>query len=114
VEQLAPNAYGNGEHFRLRIEAFALAVALLALNILDLVVTHANITLLGAIEANPLMAPLIGTPAAVVAKVGIPIVIMGLTLRISSRRVVRLLRFGVALYLAISIVTLGQFAIAIV
>lgn len=92
----------------LRKVAVALAIALLALNILDIVVTNVLVEGFGATEVNPLMAPLVGTPWMVVLKVGIPIVVIGLATRVSSRRSAALLSIVVAVYVLVTAFGLGQ------
>jgi hypothetical protein len=94
--------------------ALSLAFALLALNILDLIVTNTNIENYGAVEVNPVMAPLIGTPWAVVVKIGISLGIIALTLGGGSARMLRMLRIAVAIYVAVAIVGVGQLAFALV
>lgn len=91
----------------------ALAFALLALNVLDLVVTNFNVNTLGAVEINPLVAPLIGTPWVVVVKIGIPLGILALSPWGRSTRVLGMLRVVVAIYLIIAIIGVGQLAYAL-
>ena len=91
----------------------ALAFALLALNVLDLVVTNFNVNRLGAIEINPLVAPLIGTPWVVVVKIGIPLGILALSPWGRSTRILGMLRVVVAIYLTIAIIGVGQLAFAL-
>jgi hypothetical protein len=98
----------------LRTAAISLAFALLALNLLDLIVTNFNIENYGAVEVNPVMAPLIGTPWAVVVKIGIPLGIIALTQWGGSARMLRMLRVAVAIYVVIAIVGVGQLANALV
>jgi hypothetical protein len=88
--------------------AVALALILLALNTLDVVVTNALVEGLGATEVNPLMAPLVGAPWMVVLKVGIPIVVIGLATRVSSRRSATLLSIVVAVYVLVAAFGLEQ------
>ena len=97
----------------LRQAAVALAVALLALNVLDLMVTNLNVGTFGAVEINPLMAPLIGTPWAPIVKIGIPLGIIALAPWGRSVRMLGLLRAVVAIYLVIVIVGVGQLAYAL-
>ena len=94
--------------------AFALALALVALNILDYTVTNFNIENLGAVELNPLFAPLIGTPWALVVKIGLPLTVVLLASAIRSTKALMLLRTVVAIYLAVAIFGLGQVALIIV
>jgi hypothetical protein len=91
----------------------ALALALLALNILDIAVTNLVVSDFGAVELNPLMAPLIGTPWSVVLKIGIPLGIVVMTTRSGSVRLFGLLRVVVGVYVVIAIVNVGQAAIAV-
>jgi hypothetical protein len=98
----------------LRKAALALAVALLALNALDLTVTMFNIENLGAIELNRLVAPLLGTPWALVLKLGIPIGIIALATRVTSVWSVNLLRVAVSIYLVVVMIGVGQLAFALV
>jgi predicted anti-sigma-YlaC factor YlaD len=113
LAELAPHAYGNGERSRLRKEAFALAFALLTLNILDLMVTDLGLRHLGAVEINPFMAPLLGSPWAAAVKIGLPLGIMLLAARIRRPRIVLFLRVAVLIYLLVAVITLGQVAYTI-
>lgn len=109
-----------GEHIvdadppHLRTAAFSLALALLALNLLDLMVTNLGVENYGAVEVNPVMAPLIGTPWAVVVKIGIPLGIILLTLWGGSARVLRMLRVAVAIYVVVAMIGVGQLAFVLV
>lgn len=94
----------------IRTAATTLAIALLALNVLDVAVTNFNIDHLAAVEINPIMAPLIGTPWAILAKIGIPIVIIALAAWGRSVRFFGLLRVVVAIYLVVVIIGIGQIA----
>lgn len=94
----------------IRRTAVALGVALLALNVLDLFVTNLIIDRFGGFEANPLMAPLIGTPSATVVKVGICVAVIALATRITSTRMVTSLRVAVAVYVVVTTVNVGQVA----
>ena len=94
----------------IRRTAVALGVALLALNVLDLFVTNLIIGRFGGIEVNPLMAPLIGTPSAMLVKVGICVVVIVLATRITSARMVIGLRVVVAVYVVVTTVNVGQVA----
>lgn len=96
-----------------RHAAVALAVAILALNVLDLTVTNFNVNRLGAVEINPIMAPLIGTPWAAVVKIGIPILILAMAPLVGSVRMLGLLRTVVAIYMVIAIIGVGQIAVAL-
>lgn len=104
----------EGDISELRKAAIALAVALLALNALDLTVTMFNIENLGAVELNRLVAPLLGTPWAVVLKLGIPIGIIALATRVTSRWTVNFLRVAVSIYLVVVMIGVGQLAFALV
>jgi hypothetical protein len=97
----------------LRRAAVALAFALLALSALDLAVTNVNINNLGAVEINPLIAPLIGTPWVAVVKIGIPVGILAMSPWARSTRMLGQLRVAVAIYLTVAIVGVGQLAYAI-
>jgi len=96
-----------------RHAAIALAFAILALNVLDLTVTNFNVDRLGAVEINPIMAPLIGTPWAVVVKIGIPILIIAMAPLGRSFRMLGVLRIVVAIYMVIAIIGIGQIALAL-
>ena len=87
----------------------ALAVALIALSALDLVVTDFAVTHMGAVEMNPLVAPMLGTPWAAAVKVGLPAAILLLATRIRSHWVLFALRTLVAVYVVVALVNLGQF-----
>jgi hypothetical protein len=97
----------------LRRAAVALAVALLALNVLDLMVTNLNVGRFGAVEINPLMAPLIGTHWAPIVKIGIPLGIIALAPWGRSARMLGLLRTVVAIYVVIAVIGVGQLAFAL-
>lgn len=92
----------------LRRVAVALAIALLILNVVDIAATNRLVGSLGAIEVNPLMAPLVGTPWMVVLKVGIPAAVISLATRISSRRSVASLSIVVGIYVLVAAINLGQ------
>lgn len=94
----------------LRRIAVALALTLLTLNVLDIAATNILVEGFGAVEINPLMAPLIGTPWAVALKVGIPMVAIAMATRVVSRRSVTLLSIVVALYVLVAALGLGQVA----
>ncbi|MGI9641685.1 MAG: DUF5658 family protein [Acidimicrobiia bacterium] len=109
--QLAPSRIGRGLDIQdVRVTATALAIALLALNVLDVVVTEFSVTHLGAVEINPLMAPLIGTPWAFVLKVALPLIVITLATRLRSWRLVKFLRGMVALYIVIVLFNISQVA----
>ncbi|MGI9586369.1 MAG: DUF5658 family protein [Acidimicrobiia bacterium] len=93
--------------------AAALALALVALNILDYTVTNFTIQNLGAVELNPLFAPLIGTPWALVAKIGLPMAVVLMATAVRSAKVLPLLRVVIAIYLGVAIFGLGQIALAL-
>jgi hypothetical protein len=113
MEQLAPIARGSGDGFDVRNGAIALGIALVALNVLDLTVTDLSIRHFGATELNPIMAALLGTPWAVLLKVGLPTAILALTPRLCSGRAVLYLRMAVGVYMVVAIVNLGQLAYAL-
>lgn len=96
-----------------RRSAFALALALVALSTLDLVVTEMGVRHLGAVELNPLVAPMLGTPWALLAKIGLPALILVLATRIRTRFVFGMLRALVAIYLAVAIINMGQFLLVV-
>ena len=98
----------------IRITAVALAVALLALNVLDLITTNVIIDVFGGFEANPLMAPLIGTPSAALLKIGICIAVIALATRITTPRMVNPLRLAVLVYIVVTTVNVGQIALLVV
>jgi hypothetical protein len=102
----------NGDSPELRKAAAALALALLLLNVLDVTVTNFNIKNLGAVEMNPLMAPIIGTPWATVFKVGIPITIIAMATWGRSFRLLGVLRIVVVIYLVVVISGLAQIVYA--
>ena len=87
-----------------------LALAHLALNVLDTVATNILVLDFGAIEINPLMAPLVGTGWMVLLKVGLPVVAIALDTRVGSRRSVTLLSIVVAVYVFVAALGLGQLA----
>jgi hypothetical protein len=105
---LAPDEHAVASRASERPSAVALAIALLALNVLDLVLTDFGISSLGAREINPLMAPLIGTPWAMVVKFGIPLAVLAMATQARTERTVLLLRIVVGLYIVLIIVTLSQ------
>ena len=95
----------------IRRTAVALGFALLALNILDLVATKVIIERFGGFEANPLMAPIIGTPSGVLLKIGICVGVIVLATRITTARMVTFLRLAVAVYVVVTTVNVGQIAL---
>ncbi len=103
----------DGDLPSFRRGAAALALALVALNILDYTVTNFNIEYLGAVELNPLFAPLIGTPWALVVKIGLPLMVVLLASAIRSTKALTVLRAVVAIYLAVAIFGLGQVALIV-
>jgi hypothetical protein len=113
VGLLAPESRVDTRGSSTGYAALALGFALLALNILDLLLTNLSITRFGGTEVNPLMMPIVGTPWAVLAKVGIPILVMALALRVRSPRTIRFLRFAVAVYVLVAVLTLGQVALVL-
>ena len=113
MDHSARLAVRHGDDFDVPTAATALAIALLALNVLDLVITRVAIEHLGAIELNPVMAPTIGTVWATALKVLIPLVVVALASRVRYVAAVHVLRGVVALYLAITIFTLGQVTLAL-
>ncbi|HSJ70815.1 MAG TPA: DUF5658 family protein [Acidimicrobiia bacterium] len=113
MEQLAPIAHGSGDHSGVRNAAIALGVALVALNVLDLMVTDLSIRHFGATEVNPIMAAVLGTPWAVLLKVGLPTAILALTPHLRSGRALVYLRTAVFIYMVVTIVNLGQLAYAL-
>jgi hypothetical protein len=94
----------------LRRVAVVLALALLVLNVLDTVATNILVGNFGAVELNPLMAPLVGTGWMVLLKVGLPIVVIVLAARVSSRRTVVMLSTLVVFYVFVAALGLGQLA----
>jgi hypothetical protein len=93
--------------------AVALALALAALSTLDLVVTEIGVSRFGAVELNPLIAPLLGTMWAPLLKVGLPTVIVLFASRIRTRFVFRALRTLVAAYLVVAVFTTGQLLLVV-
>jgi len=91
----------------------ALAFALAALNLLDLVITRLTISSFGAVEVNPLVAPVITTQWAFALKIGLPIAILIMATQVRRDRVVRALRIAVAIYLVVVIIGLSQIAYAL-
>jgi hypothetical protein len=95
---------------KLRLTAVVLALALLVLNVLDTVATNILVGDFGAVEINPLMAPLVGTPWMGALKVGGPLMVIALATRIKTRRSVTMLTIVVAIYVLIAALGLGQLA----
>jgi hypothetical protein len=115
MERLAARgAVSEGNFSELRRSAFSLALALLALNVLDLAVTSFNIEHLGATELNGIVAPLLGTPWAVMLKIGIPVLTIMLAARVKSTWILTFLRVAVIIYLVVVIIGVGQLAYALV
>lgn len=110
---LAPERRVDDERSTVRLATFALGFALLTLNILDLAMTDLSISKFGGSEINPVMAPIVGTHWATVAKIGIPLVVMVLATRVRSWRTVIFLRVAVGVYLLVAVLTLAQIAIVI-
>ena len=96
-----------------RITATALAFALLALNLLDAIVTDFALRNLGAIEVNPIMAPLAGTNAAIAVKVALPLAVMVLAATVAGPRSVMALRWTVGIYIAVVVFGLSQVALTV-
>jgi hypothetical protein len=115
---LARTVWGRGvaasDRSDIRTGAVALAIALLGLNVLDIVVTNLNIDKFGATEANGLMDALLGTPWEFSLKFGIPLAIIVLASGVQSLRTLSLLRFAVAIYLAVAIIGMGQIVYVLV
>lgn len=97
----------------IRTAAVALAIALLGLNVLDIIVTEFNINRLGAVEVNALMAPLLGTPWEFALKFGIPLGIIVLSSAVTTKRPLTLLRIAVGIYLVVAINGIAQIAVAL-
>ena len=95
---------------KLRSAAVVLALFLLVLNIVDTVATNILVLDFGAVEINPLMAPLVGTGWMALLKVGLPVVVIALATRVKSRRLVTLLSIVVAAYVFVAALGLGQLA----
>jgi len=95
---------------RLRRVAVVLALALLVLNVLDTIATNILVGNFGAVELNPLMAPLVGTGWMVLLKVGLPIVVIVLAARVNTRRTVVMLSTLVVFYVFVAAFGLGQLA----
>lgn len=91
----------------------ALAVALFALSALDLAVTEIGVASFGATEMNPLMASIIGTPWALVVKLGLPAIIVLLAYKVRTALAIGALRIAVAVYIVVVIFNLAQFAVVI-
>jgi hypothetical protein len=85
-----------------------LAFILLVLSLVDLAVTYVIVGGLGGVEVNPLMAPLIGTPWALAAKIGVPVVVFVLSSRVESAWTVYALRATVLVYLVVVAFGLAQ------
>jgi len=94
----------------LRRLAVVLALALLVLNVLDTVATNILVGDFGAVELNPLVAPLVGTGWMVLLKVGLPLVVIVLAPRVNTRRPVVLLSTLVVFYVFVAALGLGQLA----
>ncbi len=94
--------------------AAALAITLLTLKVIDITVTHLNIMRFGATELNVLFAPLIGTPWAVIAKVGIPLAIVLLAMGVRSVQELRAIEIAVGIYMVVVILGVGQALFAVV
>lgn len=109
--QLASGARVEDHHLPdLRRVAVVLSLFLLALNVLDTVATNVLVGNFGAVEINPLMAPLVGTGWMVALKVGLPLVVIALSTRVKSRRPVILLSILVVFYVLVAALGLGQLA----
>lgn len=109
--QLATGGRVNDHQLpRLRRVAVVLALALLALNVLDTVATNILVLDFGAVEINPIVAPMVGTPLMVALKVGLPIVVIVLATRVRSRHTVIMLSVLVVFYAFVAALGLGQLA----
>lgn len=94
----------------LRRVAVVLALALLALNVLDTVATNILVLDFGAIELNPIVAPMVGTPLMVALKVGLPLLVIALATRVRSRSSIVMLSVLVTFYVFVAALGLGQLA----
>lgn len=99
---------------KLRRVAVVLALALLALNVLDTLATNILVGDYGRVEINPLMAPLVGTGWMVLLKVGLPVVTIALAARVKSRSAVTMLSVAVAFYMLVAALGIGQLASVVV
>lgn len=112
LRQLASGGTVTGSDLsEVRTAAVVSAVALLVLNILDLVATDVLVGQLGAIELNPLVEPMLGTPWVVLVKVGLPMVAIALATRVSSWRAVGLIWSVIGIYVLVTLFNVGQIAL---
>lgn len=94
----------------IRRVAVALALMLLVLNVLDTVATNILVLEFGAIEINPIVAPMVGTPLMVALKVGLPLVVIALATRVRSKSSIVMLSVLVTVYTFVAALGLGQLA----
>ena len=94
----------------IRRVAVALALVLLVLNVLDTVTTNILVLEFGAIEINPIVAPMVGTPLMVALKVGLPLVVIALATRVRSKSSIVMLSVLVTVYTFVAALGLGQLA----
>lgn len=88
--------------------AVTLSILLLVLSAVDLVVTEIGIRHFGGVELNPLLAPLIGTPWALVVKLGLPATILLLAPKARAPFIARALKLAVVFYVAITVFNVTQ------
>ncbi len=91
--------------------AVALAVALYALSAFDLAITEIATVHLGAVEVNPLMEPLLGTPWAMVLKLGIPAAVVFAARKVQTRVVALALGAAVVGYAGVALFSIAQIVI---
>jgi hypothetical protein len=103
----------GGDLKELRSGAAALAITLLTLNMIDIFITDFNIARFGATELNSLFAPFIGTPWALILKIGIPVAIIDLAMGVRSVRALTALQTAVAIYMVVVIIGVGQAVYAV-
>lgn len=86
------------------------AVVLAMLCVADLVATRAAVAA-GAIEANPVMAPLIGTGWDIALKIAVPLTVVALSTRPVSRRYAAALRAVTVFYAVVVVWNVSVWAV---
>lgn len=83
------------------------SVLLLVMSAVDLVTTEVALRL-GAVELNPVMAPVVGTRWAVLVKLGLPAAVVLAAPRVRSLLVARALKLALIIYIAVVVFNVTQ------
>ena len=85
----------------------AFAIMLLVLSAVDLLTTEMSLRL-GAVELNPLVSPIVGTPWMVLVKLGIPAAVVLAAPIAKTIVVARALKLAVIVYIAVAVFNVTQ------